>query len=308
VAGRAGQLVNTEAAAARQGARTIAGSSRPPAAPSGPCTPTSRPSPRASADIDAQGRALLASVAGLASGVEQSGANLRTAGGQLGTLRDGAEALIGLVADAGVETPDTRFIHAVQAAAAEVARRFEAGLARGDVTADALFDRDYRPVPGSDPPQVLTHYLEFTDRVLPGVQEAMLALDPRVVFCAAVDVNGYLPTHNRKYSKPQRPDDPTWNAANCRKPAHLRRPSGRRGRAQPAAVPPPDLPARHGRRALRADEGPVGTHRRARPALGRAPAGYAVEGERTRRAGSGRRAERACASRTGAPAPSTATR
>jgi methyl-accepting chemotaxis protein len=36
-----------------------------------------------------------------------------------------------------------------------------------------------------------------------------------VVFCAAVDVNGYLPTHNKKFSKPQS-DDPTWNTANCR--------------------------------------------------------------------------------------------
>jgi methyl-accepting chemotaxis protein len=216
VAGRAGQLVNTEAAAARQGARTIAGFVETSGRALGAVHADVEAIAAASADIDAQGRALLASVAGLASGVEQSGANLRTAGGQLGTLRDGAEALIGLVADAGVETPDTRFIHAVQAAAAEVARRFEAGLARGDVTADALFDRDYRPIAGSDPAQVLTRGVAFTDRVLPGVQEPMLAFDPRVVFCAAVDVNGYLPTHNRKYSQPQRRGDSAWNAGNCR--------------------------------------------------------------------------------------------
>jgi methyl-accepting chemotaxis protein len=30
-----------------------------------------------------------------------------------------------------------------------------------------------------------------------------------------VDRNGYLPTHNRKFSKPQGAD-PVWNAANCR--------------------------------------------------------------------------------------------
>jgi methyl-accepting chemotaxis protein len=40
-------------------------------------------------------------------------------------------------------------------------------------------------------------------------------MDPRIVFCAALDRNGYLPTHNRVYSKPQG-DDPVWNAANCR--------------------------------------------------------------------------------------------
>jgi len=36
-----------------------------------------------------------------------------------------------------------------------------------------------------------------------------------VVFCAAIDRNGFLPTHNRKFSQAQGPD-PVWNAANCR--------------------------------------------------------------------------------------------
>jgi methyl-accepting chemotaxis protein len=55
----------------------------------------------------------------------------------------------------------------------------------------------------------------FTDRALPAVQEPLLSLDARVAFCAAVDNNGYLPTHNLKFSKPQGAD-PVWNAANCR--------------------------------------------------------------------------------------------
>ncbi|MFW5881687.1 MAG: methyl-accepting chemotaxis protein, partial [Roseicyclus sp.] len=78
-----------------------------------------------------------------------------------------------------------------------------------------LFDTDYAPVAGSDPVQVTTRFTNFTDRVLPGIQEEVLGLDPRVVFCAAVDRNGYLPTHNRKFSQPQGAD-PVWNAANCR--------------------------------------------------------------------------------------------
>lgn len=39
--------------------------------------------------------------------------------------------------------------------------------------------------------------------------------DERIVFCAAVDRNGYLPTHNNNFSQPQG-RDPVWNAANCR--------------------------------------------------------------------------------------------
>jgi methyl-accepting chemotaxis protein len=35
-----------------------------------------------------------------------------------------------------------------------------------------------------------------------------------MVFCAAVDRNGCLPVHNRKYSLPQRPGETVWNTAN----------------------------------------------------------------------------------------------
>ena len=42
-----------------------------------------------------------------------------------------------------------------------------------------------------------------------------MGFDKRIAFCAAVDRNGYLPTHNAIYSQPQG-SDPVWNAANCR--------------------------------------------------------------------------------------------
>ena len=48
------------------------------------------------------------------------------------------------------------------------------------------------------------------------IPEPLLESDPRMVFCAAVDRNGYLPVHNRKYSLPQRPGQTAWNTANSR--------------------------------------------------------------------------------------------
>ena len=41
-------------------------------------------------------------------------------------------------------------------------------------------------------------------------------LSDQVVFCAAVDTRGYLPTHNRKFSQPQRRGDVAFNTANSR--------------------------------------------------------------------------------------------
>ncbi len=51
---------------------------------------------------------------------------------------------------------------------------------------------------------------------LPPFQEAFLAKDKRMAFCAMIDTNGYLPVHNKIYSHPQRPGDVTWNTANSR--------------------------------------------------------------------------------------------
>jgi len=122
---------------------------------------------------------------------------------------------MGIALASGAETPDTPFIAAVTAGAAEIAALFERALAEGAITPEALFDDRYAPIPGTDPQQLMTRFVALTDRLLPAVQERLAALDPRVVFCAAVDRNGFLPTHNRKFSQAQG-RDPVWNAANCR--------------------------------------------------------------------------------------------
>ena len=115
-----------------------------------------------------------------------------------------------------VEEADQKFIAAAKNASAQIAQIFEAAITRGDISNDALFDSNYRSVPNTNPVQHLTGFVELCDRRLPAIQEPVLELDSRVVFCAAVDRNGYLPTHNRKFSQQQRPDDPVWNTANCR--------------------------------------------------------------------------------------------
>jgi methyl-accepting chemotaxis protein len=89
-------------------------------------------------------------------------------------------------------------------------------VSSGTLTHEALFDTDYVPIEGSDPPQFRTRSLAALENVLPAIQEPYLAADKRMTFCAAVDRNGYLPVHNRIYSKPQKPGDAAWNLANCR--------------------------------------------------------------------------------------------
>jgi methyl-accepting chemotaxis protein len=54
------------------------------------------------------------------------------------------------------------------------------------------------------------------DRLLPPIQEPVLSVDRRIQFCAAVAASGYLPTHNARFSEPQRPGQREWNMAHAR--------------------------------------------------------------------------------------------
>ncbi|TCG04741.1 chemotaxis protein [Paraburkholderia steynii] len=168
-----------------------------------------------SGEIEEQCNAFESQVLDIATDVEHSGENFVQAKNRLSNLLGVSENLIELTAATGVATADTPFIDAVEQAAAKVGKRFEAAIARGELSMNDLFDDRYVPVPGTNPQQFMTRFTDLTDRVLPLIQEPMLELDPRVAFCAAVDTRGYLPTHNLKFSQPQR-GDPVWNAANCR--------------------------------------------------------------------------------------------
>lgn len=146
----------------------------------------------------------------------------KTAEERLAAARDRAETILEIgedfmvfVAESGVDTPDTAIVEICKEAGALVVAAFEEAVRSGEIRLDDLFDETYRPISGTNPQQVMTRFTAFTDKVLPAIQEPVLKRDSRIVFCAAVDRNGYLPTHNRIYSQPQS-DDPVWNAANCR--------------------------------------------------------------------------------------------
>jgi methyl-accepting chemotaxis protein len=126
-----------------------------------------------------------------------------------------SENLAELTNDCGAVTAVSPFIEAVQRGAARLSAALEGAVVHGRISMADLFDEHYQPVPGSNPQQVTTRFVDLADELFPAVQEALLAFDSKVVFCAAVDRNGYLPTHNAKFSRPQG-SDPVWNAANAR--------------------------------------------------------------------------------------------
>jgi methyl-accepting chemotaxis protein len=158
---------------------------------------------------------VISELGNLASGVDLSSSDLKQADDRVARLLDVSEGLIELIANSGVETSDAALIRVVIDTATRITAAFEAGLARGEITAAQLMDESYREIPGTDPKQYLTDYVAFTDRILPPIQDPVQKTDPRIVFCVAWAKGGYLPTHNPNYRLPQGPD-PVWNNANCR--------------------------------------------------------------------------------------------
>ncbi len=112
-------------------------------------------------------------------------------------------------------TADQAYIAVVQGVAAQAVRAAEAAL-KGGITQEALFSIDYEPIPGTNPVQYMAPHTELADRAFRPLIEPPLEHDPRIVFCCITDRSGYIAAHNKKYSQPQRPDDPVWNTANCR--------------------------------------------------------------------------------------------
>lgn len=154
-------------------------------------------------------------LAALVSGVDASTDNLQQAGQRTEALVAISEGILGSIAASGVRTAQSALIATAMETAGTIGEMFEAALARGELTLADLFDEAYRALPGSNPIQHMTRFVALTDRLLPPLQEGLLASNGRIVFCAAVDRKGFLPTHNRKYSQPQG-HDPVWNNANCR--------------------------------------------------------------------------------------------
>jgi len=115
-----------------------------------------------------------------------------------------------------IHDENTEFVTRAMEAGTALTKIFEDAVTSGAIAIDDMFDEDYVEIPGTNPVQHRTRILSWADRALPPFQEAFLAKDPRMVFCAMIDRNGYLPVHNRIYSQPQRPGDVTWNTANSR--------------------------------------------------------------------------------------------
>ncbi|WP_413460002.1 methyl-accepting chemotaxis protein [Herbaspirillum huttiense] len=117
-------------------------------------------------------------------------------------LSERAEAVFEAIIDGGARSGHDDIRVAATEAAQAVGKLFEASIRSGQISEAALFDRSYKPIPNTSPQKHSSQFDGFTDRVLPAIQEGLLASMPQLAYAGAVDNNGYFPTHNKKFSQP----------------------------------------------------------------------------------------------------------
>jgi methyl-accepting chemotaxis protein len=171
----------------------------------------------------AQSTALIQqSVDSMKSGLSSFAADARANGGQLGTAQERlgrlellSSGMLDQLASCGVTIDDTPFISFAQQVNREIEALIEAAIDAGEIEAEAVFDTDYVPIPGSNPAQFETRFCDFADVRIRPILDRCMATEPRLIAAALTDNNGYLPTHISARSQPQGPD-PVWNAEHCR--------------------------------------------------------------------------------------------
>lgn len=87
-------------------------------------------------------------------------------------------------------------------AAKKIGELFEQAIAAGKISERDLFDFNYKPVPNTKPQKYTSRFDAFTDQQLPAIQEPILSNNDFIIYAGAVDINGYFPTHNKKFSHP----------------------------------------------------------------------------------------------------------
>lgn len=117
-------------------------------------------------------------------------------------LSELGETMFESMSELSIDTIHNRMFKIASQASREVSALFEKAIRGGQISETALFERKYQPIPGTNPTKQKTSFDDFTDRVLPTIQENILSANHEIIYAITVDNNGYCPTHNKKFSQP----------------------------------------------------------------------------------------------------------
>jgi len=150
-----------------------------------------------------------------AADARDNGKELLTAEKRLAHLEMLSNTMLDTLANSGAEIDDTPFILKAQETCRRIQAEIEHALDAGELTAEDVFDSDYKIVEGTNPVQYDVRFNDAADRLVRPILDRTKSGDNRIIGSAIGDLNGYLPTHLSERSHPQGAD-PVWNDEHCR--------------------------------------------------------------------------------------------
>ena len=113
-----------------------------------------------------------------------------------------ASAMFDSLVKSGLSPRDDEMVATAQDYARQITEATEQAMQDGRLSQDALFDRDYQQIPGSNPIRFRTRLSEFADRDWQPLLDRFTDADARIGAVACTDMNGFLPTHLSRHSRP----------------------------------------------------------------------------------------------------------
>jgi methyl-accepting chemotaxis protein len=156
-----------------------------------------------------------AGLSDFAGDARDNGGKLIKAQKRLSHLEMLSNNMLDTLANSGAEIDDTPMILLAQEAMRKTTTMIEHAIDGGEISLNAVFDRNYVLIEGTNPPQYDNGFCDFADKHLRPMADRIKARDPKIIACAITNLDGYLPTHHSDRSHKQGPD-PVWNDANCR--------------------------------------------------------------------------------------------
>ncbi len=112
-----------------------------------------------------------------------------------------ASEMFDRIVQAGLSPQDSAMVEKAQAKAQLAAKLAEEALDAGSLKLDQLFDDNYQPISGSNPPRYHTRLMDWAHEHWRPLLDDEAENDDRVQAAACTDINGYLPTHLTRHSQ-----------------------------------------------------------------------------------------------------------
>jgi methyl-accepting chemotaxis protein len=156
-----------------------------------------------------------AGLSDFAGDARDNGGQLIKAQKRLSHLEMLSNNMLDTLANSGAEIDDTPMILLAQEAMRAIMAEVEQGIDRGDISLEAVLDRNYVQIPGSNPPQYNNGFADFADKHVRPLLDRFKAREPKIIGSAITNLDGYLPTHlSERCHTPG--SDPVWNDEHCR--------------------------------------------------------------------------------------------